>query len=55
MPVSVHEADVLDRDSLATLPGDVEVAYYLIHSMGRGGGSDYDERDARAARAIISR
>ena len=47
--VSVHEADVLDADSLAALPRDVDVAYYLIHSMGRGGGGDYQERDERAA------
>src|SRR5690242_19174596 len=47
--VAVHEADVLDADSLAALPRDVDVAYYLIHSMGRGGGSDYEERDERAA------
>jgi uncharacterized protein YbjT (DUF2867 family) len=47
--VDVHEADVLDRDSLGTLPEGVEVAYYLIHSMGRGGGGNYEERDARAA------
>src|SRR3954470_7765806 len=50
--VEVHEADVLEADSLADLPRDVDVAYYLIHSMGRGGGSDYEERDERAARSF---
>ena len=47
--VVVHEADVLDAESLVALPRDVDVAYYLIHSMGRGGGSDYEQRDERAA------
>jgi uncharacterized protein YbjT (DUF2867 family) len=45
----VREADVLEP---ATLPPALEgtgVAYYLVHSMGRGSGSGYAERDRRAA------
>lgn len=31
--VTVAEADFLDVNSLENLPGDIDVAYYLIHSM----------------------
>src|SRR3712207_9092416 len=47
--VPVHRADVLDPDSLAALPGDFTVAYYLVHSMGRGGGGGYASRDEQGA------
>jgi len=47
--VAVHRGDVLDPDSLAALPPGITVAYYLIHSMGRGGGGDYEDRDAQGA------
>jgi uncharacterized protein YbjT (DUF2867 family) len=47
--VAVHRADVLDPGSLSAIPAGYKVAYYLIHSMGRGGGGDYADRDARAA------
>ncbi len=48
----VHVGDVLDRASLEGAGDGIEVAYYLIHSMGRGGapGSDFAERERRAAR-----
>jgi len=36
--LELHEADVLDA------------AYYLIHSMGRGGTGEFEERERRAAR-----
>jgi uncharacterized protein YbjT (DUF2867 family) len=45
----LHEGDVLDRDSLRGAGEDMTVAYYLVHSMGRGGGSDFAERERRAA------
>jgi uncharacterized protein YbjT (DUF2867 family) len=45
----LHEGDVLDRDSLRGAGEDMTVAYYLVHSMGRGGGSDFAERARRAA------
>jgi uncharacterized protein YbjT (DUF2867 family) len=47
--VTVHRADMLDPDSLSTIGEGYTTAYYLVHSMGRGGGSDYEQRDARAA------
>jgi uncharacterized protein YbjT (DUF2867 family) len=46
----VREGDVLDPAGLSGAGEDVDVAYYLIHSMGRGGDSDFAERERRAAR-----
>jgi uncharacterized protein YbjT (DUF2867 family) len=45
----LHEGDVLDPTTLAGAGRDVDVAYYLIHSMGRGAGGDFEERERRAA------
>jgi uncharacterized protein YbjT (DUF2867 family) len=45
----LHEGDVLDRGSLAGAGEGMEVAYYLVHSMGRGGGAEFAERERRAA------
>ncbi len=42
--------DVLDPSSLGPALAGVDVAYYLVHSMGSGG--DFAERDRRAARAF---
>jgi uncharacterized protein YbjT (DUF2867 family) len=47
--MAVVEGDVLDRSSLRGAGEGVEVAYYLVHSMGRGGSGDFEERDSRAA------
>lgn len=47
--VTVHRADVLDERSLSEIPARYRVAYYLIHSMGRGGAGNYEELDAKAA------
>ena len=43
------EGDVLDASSLRGAGDGVDVAYYLIHSMGRGGSGDFEELDRRAA------
>ena len=48
----LHEADVLDPESLSGAGRDVDIAYYLIHSMGRGGDGDFEERERRSARAF---
>jgi uncharacterized protein YbjT (DUF2867 family) len=48
----LHEGDVLDPDSLTGIGQDIDIAYYLIHSMGRGGDGDFEERERRAARAF---
>jgi uncharacterized protein YbjT (DUF2867 family) len=46
----VVPGDVLDRDTLTWPLSGVRVAYYLVHSMGRGGSGDFAETDLRAAR-----
>jgi uncharacterized protein YbjT (DUF2867 family) len=48
----LHEGDVLRPDTLRGAGEGIDVAYYLVHSMGRGGGSDFLERDRAAARGF---
>jgi uncharacterized protein YbjT (DUF2867 family) len=43
------EGDALDADSLRGAGEDMDAAYYLIHSMGRGGDGDFGERERAAA------
>ncbi len=43
------EGDVLDAPTLAPALAGTEIAYYLVHSMGRGSDSDFAERDRVAA------
>jgi uncharacterized protein YbjT (DUF2867 family) len=50
----IHEGDVLDQDTLEGVGRGIDVAYYLIHSMGRGGDDDFGDRD-RAAAANFAR
>lgn len=50
----LHEGDVLDPGSLAGAGRDVDIAYYLIHSMGRGADGDFAERERSAARAFAA-
>jgi uncharacterized protein YbjT (DUF2867 family) len=45
----VRKADVLDRGSLDAALESVEVAYYLVHSMGRGAGGEFARRDHEGA------
>jgi uncharacterized protein YbjT (DUF2867 family) len=46
----LHEGDVLDAGSLRGAGKGVTTAYYLVHSMGRGGGPEgFAERERRAA------
>jgi uncharacterized protein YbjT (DUF2867 family) len=48
--LELHQGDVLDADSLRGAGEGISTAYYLVHSMGRGGGSDgFAERERRAA------
>jgi uncharacterized protein YbjT (DUF2867 family) len=47
--IAVHRGDMLDLDSLNAIGSGYTTAYYLVHSMGRGGGADYERRDALAA------
>ena len=46
--VEVVQGDVLDPDSLGGTMRDVDVVYYLIHSLGEGGG--FQQLDVQAAR-----
>ena len=48
----LHEGDVQRPDTLRGAGRDVDIAYYLIHSMGRGGDGDFAERERRAAKAF---
>lgn len=43
----VVQGDVLDVDSLRRAMEGIEIAYYMVHSMGSGG--DFEEEDRRAA------
>ncbi len=45
----VRKADALEPESLGPALEGAEVAYYLVHSMGRGSDGDFAERDHRAA------
>jgi uncharacterized protein YbjT (DUF2867 family) len=48
--LELHEGDVLDADSLRGAGQGISTAYYLVHSMGRGGGPEgFAERERRAA------
>ena len=46
----VRRADVLEPDTLGPALAGAEVAYFLVHSMGRGGDTDFAEREQAGAR-----
>jgi uncharacterized protein YbjT (DUF2867 family) len=48
--VTVHRADMLDAASLEAIQAPYRTAFYLVHSMGRGGDANYERRDETAAR-----
>ncbi|MDH4065150.1 MAG: SDR family oxidoreductase [Acidobacteriota bacterium] len=48
--VQITRGDVLDEPSLAASLEGIDVAYYLVHSLGSG--HDFEARDLRAARAF---
>jgi uncharacterized protein YbjT (DUF2867 family) len=45
----VVKGDVLDPSTLGPALEGVDVAYYLVHSMGRGGDGDFEELDLEGA------
>jgi len=47
--MELHEGDVLDADSLRGAAREVDVAYFLVHSMGRGADRDFEARERAAA------
>ena len=50
--VEVHKGDVVSGEGLAEALAGIDVAYYLVHSMGRGNSGDFAEQDRRAARTF---
>jgi uncharacterized protein YbjT (DUF2867 family) len=48
----LHEGDVLRPETLEGAGRDVEVAYYLIHAMGRGARGDFAAREHAGAEAF---
>jgi len=48
----LHEGDVLRPDTLRGAGRGIDVAYYLVHSMGRGGPTDFAASERAAARAF---
>ncbi len=48
----IHTADVLRPDTLAGAGAGVDIAYYLVHSMGRGHQGDFAVRERWAARGF---
>ena len=48
----VHVGDVLDPASLTGAGRDCDVAYYLVHSMGRGSRGDFERKEQAAATAF---
>jgi len=50
--IKIVEVDFLQPDATAQLPENIEVAYYLIHSMS-GGTKDFDKAEASCAENFI--
>jgi uncharacterized protein YbjT (DUF2867 family) len=50
--LELHEGDVLRPESLRGAGHGVDVAYYLIHSMGRGATGDFVASERAAATAF---
>jgi uncharacterized protein YbjT (DUF2867 family) len=48
--VELHEGDVTRAETLAGAGQEVDVAYYLVHGMGRGGEGDFAARERQSAR-----
>ena len=46
---ALHQGDVLNPETLRGAGLGVDVAYYLVHSMGRGAAGDFAASEARAA------
>ncbi|MFP5361755.1 MAG: NAD(P)H-binding protein [Thermoleophilia bacterium] len=49
--LELHQGDVLDAPTLTGAGAGVDVAYYLVHSMGDRAG-DFEQRELRAAEAF---
>ncbi len=51
--VTVISGDLLQRESLAAIPKNIDAAYYLVHSMGRRY-EDFERLDKKAAENFVS-
>jgi len=47
------KADLLDYDSLLSIPNDIDIAYYFVHSMGSSK-SDFLELESKAAHNFVN-
>jgi uncharacterized protein YbjT (DUF2867 family) len=47
--IELHEGDVTQAETLAGAGDRIDVAYYLVHSMGRGGAGDFAQQERDAA------
>ncbi|HEX5908868.1 MAG TPA: NAD(P)H-binding protein, partial [Thermoleophilaceae bacterium] len=47
--VELHEGDVTDAASLEGAGAGADVAYYLVHGMGRGGKGDFEQTERESA------
>jgi len=52
--VAVIEVDFLEPETMEAIPTDIDVAYYLIHSMS-GSDNNYDELESISAENFVSR
>ncbi|MEO7393728.1 MAG: SDR family oxidoreductase [Chitinophagaceae bacterium] len=52
--LSVVEVNFLDKETLQNIPGDIEVAYYLIHSMSTSG-EDFEKLEKTSAENFKTR
>jgi uncharacterized protein YbjT (DUF2867 family) len=50
--LELHEGDVLRPETLRGAGRGIDVAYYLVHSMGRGARGDFADRERAAAEAF---
>lgn len=52
--VTVIEVDFLNQETLASIPTEIDAAYYLIHSMS-GSASNFDDLESESASNFVAR
>lgn len=52
--VEIAQGDLADRDSLKKAFADVDVLYYLVHSMGAAGHDDFAETERDSAQNVVA-
>lgn len=54
--ISIIEVDLLDKNSLSNIPEDIDVAYYLVHSMSSTGNyASLEQQSAQNFRQSVSK